>query len=52
VIEITETALLDSPERWSARLGRIRALGMAIAIDDFGVGFASLAYLFQFRPAA
>ena len=50
MIEISETALLDSPERWSARLGRIRALGMAIAIDAFGVGCTSLADLFQFRP--
>jgi EAL domain-containing protein (putative c-di-GMP-specific phosphodiesterase class I) len=50
VLEVTETALLQKPDVWSQRLQQLRDLGIAIAIDDFGVGFASIAYLFQVQP--
>lgn len=50
VLEVTETALLQKPDVWAQRLQQLRDLGIGIAIDDFGVGFASIAYLFQFRP--
>jgi EAL domain-containing protein (putative c-di-GMP-specific phosphodiesterase class I) len=49
VVEITETAIIDKPELWSMKLQQLRDLGLQIAIDDFGVGFASIAYLFRFR---
>lgn len=50
VLEITETAIVEKSERWSVKLQQLRDLGVRIAIDDFGVGFASIAYLFRFRP--
>ena len=49
VVEITETAIIEKPELWSMKLQQLRDLGLQIAIDDFGVGFASIAYLFRFK---
>ena len=45
VVEITESALLVDEEDVVARLGRLRDSGIGIAVDDFGTGYASLAYL-------
>lgn len=46
-IEITESALINHPQRAVAALERINSLGVAIAIDDFGTGYSSLSYLKQ-----
>jgi EAL domain-containing protein (putative c-di-GMP-specific phosphodiesterase class I) len=43
--EITESALLVDHEIVAARLSRLREAGIRIAVDDFGTGYASLAYL-------
>ena len=43
--EITESALLSDQEAVAERLTRLREAGMHIAVDDFGTGYASLAYL-------
>ena len=43
--EITESALLVDQEAVADRLSRLRKAGMRIAVDDFGTGYASLAYL-------
>ncbi len=47
-VEITETALLRSPESTSKVLEQLRAAGATIALDDFGTGYSSLSYLHQF----
>ncbi len=44
-VEITESALLVDEEAVVARLRRLRDAGISIAVDDFGTGYASLAYL-------
>ena len=44
-VEITESSLVIDREIVSARLSRLRALGIGIAVDDFGTGYANLAYL-------
>ncbi len=44
-VEITESALLAEREQVAARLSRLREHGIRIAVDDFGTGYASLAYL-------
>jgi len=44
-IEITETAVIEDAQAALANLGRISQAGVRIAIDDFGVGLSSLAYL-------
>ncbi len=47
-LEITETAMMDSPETTAEILKQLRELGVRIAIDDFGTGYCSLAYLKRF----
>ena len=47
IIEITETALLQDLEMAQTKLGELRAMGVRIALDDFGAGYSSLAYLSQ-----
>lgn len=47
-IEITETALLRETSASRDNLAGIRSRGIQIAADDFGTGFASLAYLLQY----
>lgn len=45
--EITETAVIGDPERAMANLAALTAAGLKIAIDDYGSGLSSLAYLKQ-----
>jgi len=47
-LEITETVLLESSERVLALLHEMRALGVTIVLDDFGVGHSSMKYLQMF----
>lgn len=44
-LEITETSLIHNAERATAVLADCRTQGFSIVIDDYGVGFCSLAYL-------
>jgi diguanylate cyclase (GGDEF)-like protein len=48
VLEITEGVLIEEPQHIKANLEILRALGCRIALDDFGSGYSSLAYLRQF----
>jgi diguanylate cyclase (GGDEF)-like protein len=48
VIELTETALLADPDAASVVLWRLAQMGVQVAIDDFGSGYASLLYLRRF----
>jgi len=47
-IEITESLLLGDEAATGAMLHRLRGLGVRIAMDDFGTGYASLGYLRSF----
>ncbi|HVS55559.1 MAG TPA: EAL domain-containing protein [Casimicrobiaceae bacterium] len=44
-LEITESAVLDDPAHAIKNLERLHALGCKLAIDDYGTGYSSLAYL-------
>ena len=44
-IEVTETGLLDTSATVRANIARLRQAGVRLALDDFGVGFSSLAHL-------
>ena len=44
-LELTETSVLADPPRAKEILQRLRDAGISLAVDDFGTGYASLAYL-------
>jgi len=46
-LEITETALRNQ-DKSKSMLQELNAMGMRLAIDDFGVGYSSLSYLKHF----
>jgi diguanylate cyclase (GGDEF)-like protein len=44
-VEITETALLDSPGEAALALRELRDFGVKVYLDDFGTGYSSLSHL-------
>lgn len=46
-LEITESALLPERQKWLGGLEALRGLGVRVALDDFGMGYSSLAHLKQ-----
>jgi diguanylate cyclase (GGDEF)-like protein len=49
-LEITESAVMRDPEATLATLTLVKELGVKVALDDFGVGFSSLAQLKEMLP--
>ncbi len=47
-LEITEGLLLQDTAATLATIGRLRGLGVGVALDDFGSGYSSLSYLRRF----
>ncbi len=45
VLEITESAIMDDPQRALQTLNRLHTMGLKLSIDDFGTCYSSLAYL-------
>ncbi len=47
-LEITETLLMQDTETAIKTLSELKAIGVDISIDDFGIGYSSLNYLKKF----
>ena len=44
-LEVTESLLVKDVPATMTLLGRLKALGLGLAVDDFGTGYSSLSYL-------
>jgi len=45
VLEITESVMMADPEHAIETMKQLAGMGIELAVDDFGTGFSSLAYL-------
>ncbi len=50
VVEITEAAPIDDYDQFAGSLRRVRRLGVRLAVDDAGAGFASLRHILNLVP--
>ncbi len=48
LFEITETLMVEEPDKVADAMRRLRQQGIRIAADDFGTGYANLAFLNRF----
>ena len=51
-LEITESTIMEDMEKAIATMQGLREIGARLAMDDFGTGFSSLAYLKRFPVQA
>jgi diguanylate cyclase (GGDEF)-like protein len=47
-LEVTESGIMEEPEKAIEKMHALRAKGIGFSIDDFGTGYSSLGYLKRF----
>ncbi len=47
ILEVTESVVIDRPDKARETLLQLKALGISVHMDDFGTGYSSLSYLQQ-----
>ncbi len=47
-LEITETTIMNRPDKATSQLQKLKNLGLTLSIDDFGTGYSSMSYLKRF----
>ena len=45
LLEVTESAVMDNPDKFLETIRKLKEAGFSIAIDDFGTGYSSMMYL-------
>ena len=45
LLEVTESAVMDNPDKFLLTIQKLKEAGFSIAIDDFGTGYSSMMYL-------
>jgi EAL domain-containing protein (putative c-di-GMP-specific phosphodiesterase class I) len=48
-LELTESVLVETTQRYSEAFKRLQQIGVRLAIDDYGTGYSSLDYFRSFR---
>ena len=47
-LELTESLIVEDPEKITDMLHTLKSIGLRLSIDDFGTGYSSLSYLSKF----
>lgn len=47
-LELTETSMLENPNKVGKFLGELKMMGFTLALDDFGTGYSGLSWLSEF----
>jgi blue light- and temperature-responsive anti-repressor len=50
IVEVTEVSAIADPARFASVLNEYRRVGIQLALDDFGAGYAGLSLLSEFQP--